>query len=92
MKIYGDSYQRKEPNPIEPVEIENGVKISFPIITNQELETLDYQIATDYHNIINEISKTVARDKDIIILKRIIKYQDNEIKELKRRLGENEDV
>ena len=88
MKIYGDSYQRKEPSPIEPVEIENGVKIKVPIVTNQELENIDYQIITDYNNIMNEISKTVSRDKDIIILKRIIEYQDNRIKELERKLGD----
>ena len=88
MNLYGDPHQKKQPNPFEPIEIENGVKITVPIMTNLELAELDNNIALHYNNIIHEISKTVSRDKDIIILKRIIEYQDNRIKELERKLGD----
>ena len=64
-------------------EKDNVFKISVPIITNEELEKLDYTIENDLDNIVHQISKTVSRDKDIIILKKVIEKQSKEIEELK---------
>ena len=62
----------------------NTFKISVPIITNEELEKLDYTIENDLDNIVHQISKTVSRDKDIIILKKVIEKQSKEIEKLKK--------
>lgn len=59
-----------------------ALKISVPIITNQELEELDSLIENNYESIFEKISKTVSKDRDIIILKKIIEKQHKEIKEL----------
>ena len=64
-------------------EKDNVFKISVPIITNEELERLDYTIESDLDNIVHQISETVSRDKDIIILKKVIEKQSKEIEELK---------
>ena len=64
-------------------EKDNVFKISVPIITNEELEKLDYIIENDLDNIVHQISKTVSRDKDIIILKKVIEKQSKEIEGLK---------
>lgn len=64
------------------------LKISVPIITNQELEIFDYDIETNYQTIINQITKTISRDREIIILKRVIKKQDDKIKKLQKLLKE----
>lgn len=65
-------------------EEDNVFKISVPIITNEELERLDYTIENDLDNIVNQISETVSRDRDIIILKKVIEKQSKEIEELKK--------
>ena len=62
---------------------DNVFKISMPIITNEELERLDYTIENDLDNIVHKISETVSRDRDIIILKKVIEKQSKEIEELK---------
>lgn len=55
------------------------VKISFPIITNQELAELDNLIENNYQTIYEKISKTVSKDREIIILKRVIEKQQKEL-------------
>jgi len=60
-------------------------KISVPIVTNEELERIDLQIDKDLDGIVHEISKTVSKDKDIIILKRIIEKQQKEIEHQKEK-------
>lgn len=67
-------------------EKDNVFKISVPIITNEELERLDYTIKNDLDNIVHQISKTVSRDRDIIILKKVIEKQSKEIEEYKKQL------
>ena len=57
-------------------------KISVPLISNQELEKLKYNISTYYSDIVEKISETIAKDKDIIVLQQVIKYQDKKIKQL----------
>ena len=61
---------------------DNTFKISVPIITNEELERFEYSLETDLDNIVHQISETVSRDKDIIILKKVIEKQSKEIEEL----------
>ena len=63
---------------------DNTFKISVPIITNEELERFEYSLETDLDNIVHQISETVSRDKDIIILKKVIEKQSKEIEELKK--------
>ena len=60
-------------------------KISVPIVTNEELERIDLQIDKDLDGIVHEISKTVSKDKDIIILKRTIEKQQKEIEHQKEK-------
>ena len=70
-------------------EKDNVFKISVPIITNEELERLDYTIKNDLDNIVHQISKTVSRDRDIIILKKVIEKQSKEIEEYNTKLLSN---
>ena len=65
-------------------QIENGCKVSVPLFTNLELKKLDYNIQTHYNEVIEQISKTVSRDREIIILKKVIQKQDTEINKLKK--------
>ena len=62
----------------------NVFKINVPIFTNEELEKLDYTIENYLDSIVNQISETVSRDRDIIILKKVIEKQGKEIEELKK--------
>lgn len=51
---------------------DNTFKISVPIITNEELERFEYSLETDLDNILNEISTHISRDREIILLKKVI--------------------
>lgn len=51
---------------------DNTFKISVPIITNEELERFEYSLETDLDNIVNEISTHISRDREIILLKKVI--------------------
>ena len=82
MTIKGETIQKGVPTPENPVEIENEVKISFPIMSTADLAELDNDILINYQDIIDEITKTIVKDKDMIILQRVIKYQDTEINKL----------
>ena len=62
---------------------DNTFKISIPIITNEELEKFNNYLETDLHNIVNEISNHISRDREIILLKKVIEKQQKEIEELK---------
>ena len=63
---------------------DNTFKISVPIITNEELERFEYSLETDLDNIVNEISSHISRDREIILLKKVIEKQQKEIEELKK--------
>ena len=63
---------------------DNTFKISVPIITNEELERFEYSLETDLDNIVNEISTHISRDREIILLKKVIEKQQKEIEELKK--------
>lgn len=51
---------------------DNTFKISVPIITNEELKRFEYSLETDLDNIVNEISTHISRDREIILLKKVI--------------------
>lgn len=56
----------------------NEYKISIPIITNSEIE----QIANYQNELIDKLSNHIYRDREMIILQRIILNQQKEIEEL----------
>lgn len=64
-------------------EKDNVFKISVPIITNEELERFNNYLETDLDKIVNEISTHISRDREIILLKKVIEKQYKEIEELK---------
>ena len=66
---------------------DNTFKISVPIITNEELERFEYSLETDLDNIVNEISTHISRDREIILLKKVIEKQQKEIERLKDKLN-----
>ena len=66
---------------------DNTFKISVPIITNEELKRFEYSLETDLDNIVNEISTHVSRDREIILLKKVIEKQQKEIEKLKENNG-----
>lgn len=62
---------------------DNTFKISVPIITNEELEKFNNYLETNLDNIVHEISNHVSRDREIILLKKVIEKQQKELEELK---------
>lgn len=64
---------------------DNIFKINVPIITNEELKNLDYVIENDIDNIVNQISKTISKDRDVIFLKKVIDKLIKENEELKEQ-------
>jgi len=66
---------------------DNTFKISVPIITNEELKRFEYSLETDLDNIVNEISTHISRDREIILLKKVIEKQQKEIEKLKENNG-----
>ena len=69
----------------EEEEKDNVYKISVPIITNEELESLDYTLENDLDNIVQQITETVSKDRDIIILQKVIEKQQKEVEELDKK-------
>lgn len=56
-------------------------KMNVPIFNNLELKELDYKIENYLDDIVSEISKTVSRDREIIILKKVIEKQQEQLQE-----------
>lgn len=67
---------------------DNKFKISIPIITDEELKRFDYKLETDLDNIVNVISTHISRDREIILLKKVIEKQQKEIEDLKEKIGD----
>lgn len=65
---------------------EDFYKISVPIIDNFELEEWDRNISNNYESIFDEIAKNVSKEREILALKRVIKYQHDKIKKLEKLL------
>lgn len=64
---------------------DNVYKITVPIITNEELKSLDNALENDLDKIVQEITETVSKNKEIIILQKVIKKQQKEIESYKER-------
>ncbi len=60
-------------------EEEKKIKISFPMFTSVEEAQLENTLEFHLDEFVNEINKTMTRDKDIIILKKVIEQQAKEI-------------
>ena len=67
---------------------DNVYKITVPIITNEELKRLDSALENDLDKIVQQITETVSKDKDIIFLQKVIKKQQKRNKKLKRKLNQ----
>lgn len=66
----------KEKRAIEEME---KVKINIPIFNNIEEAELENKLNFHLEEFTNEIMKTISKDKDIIILKKVIEKQQKEI-------------
>lgn len=77
-------------------EKDNAFKIKVPIFTTEELRELDCIIENDTDNIINQISKKISKDREIIFLQKIIyklQKENKEYQELTDNLrGENAEL
>ena len=67
---------------------DNVYKITVPIITNEELKRLDSALENDLDKIVQQITELVSKDKDIIILQKVIKKQQKRNKKLKRKYNQ----
>ena len=63
-------------------EEDKEIKISFPLFTFNEEAQLENTLNFHLDEFVNEINKTMSKDKDIIILKKVIDKQQKEIEEL----------
>ena len=59
------------------------IKMSYPLFTSNEEAQLENMLNFHLDEFVNEINKTMSKDKDIIILKKVIEKQQKEIEELK---------
>ena len=57
-------------------------KMKYKIINNSELQEFHNRMIYDYDNMINDISKAVSKDKDILLLKEVIEAQHEIIQKL----------
>jgi uncharacterized HAD superfamily protein len=67
----------------------NEVKVSIPIYTNQEIAEIDNVIEQHYSDFMEQISNHVYKERELITLQRIIKYQDEKIKKLEGKNVKN---
>lgn len=71
---------------------ENSYKVSFDknknkfkvTVTDNDLELFYNQLDTEYTKIINTISTTIYKDKELKMLQMVIKKQERELKKLKK--------
>lgn len=71
---------------------DGGYKITATIVTNEELERLDYKLENDLDNIVTQISNAVLKNRSLIVLQKIIKKQEKEIQELRHFKEEVSDI
>lgn len=69
-------------NNINKKEVDNGIKISIPIISNQEIEN-----TINTENLYDKIAKQIYHDREMIILQEFIKKLQKENKELKKYIA-----
>ena len=71
---------------------ENSYEVSFDkiknkfkvTVTDNDLDRFYSQLDTDYTKIINTISTTIYKDKELKMLQMVIKKQERELKKLKK--------
>ena len=63
-----------------------GFKISMPLIDDMELQRID----TFYNDIVDEYTKQLVKEKNQVIIQRLMKKLREENKELKQQLKEKE--
>ena len=61
-------------------EIEDGIKITVPLITEEDIRVIN----NDFDGIVNRFSKMIIKEKDLAIAQYIIKRQQEQIEEQKR--------
>ena len=61
-------------------EIENGLKATVPLITEEDIRVIN----NDFDGIVNRFSKMIIKEKDLAKAQYIIKKQQEQIEELKR--------
>lgn len=71
-----------EENSINKQEVDNGIKISIPIISNQEIEN-----TINTENLYDKIAEQIYHDREMIILQEFIKKLQKENKELKEYIA-----
>jgi hypothetical protein len=64
-------------NSINKKEVDNGIKINIPIISNQEIEN-----TINTENLYDKIAKQIYHDREMIILQEFIKKLQKENEEL----------
>ena len=69
-------------NNINKKEVDNGIKINIPIISNQEIEN-----TINTENLYDKIAKQIYHDREMIILQEFIKKLQKENKELKEYIA-----
>lgn len=67
-----------EENSINKKEVDNGIKINIPIISNQEIEN-----TINTKNLYDKIAKQIYHDREMIILQEFIKKLQKENEKLK---------
>ena len=66
------------------IEKDNTFKMSIPLITNAELNAIDNNL----NNLVNQITKQVIHDKDLLVAQHIIKRQKQYIEQLEHKVKE----
>lgn len=67
-------------NSINKKEVDNGIKINIPIISNQEIEN-----TINTENLYDKIAKQIYHDREMIILQEFIKKLQKENEKLKNQ-------
>ena len=62
------------------------IKMSFPLFTSNEEAQLENMLNFHLDEFVNEINKTMSKDKDIIVLKKVIERQAKEIERQDRNI------
>lgn len=65
----------------EEIEKDNTLKISVPLITNEELRNID----NNFESIINKFTKSYVKEKELAIAQYIMQKQQNKIEQLESK-------
>ena len=65
----------------EEIEEDRGISINIPLLTQEEINGIDRNI----NEIINKFTKTVVKEKDLVIAQRIIQKQQEKIEKLEQK-------